>query len=72
MQPTSTPLKIKVCGMKYPDNISQLNALQPDLMGFIFYPLSKRFVGLDFDKSVLSSVPNQTLKTAVFVNYFFV
>lgn len=68
MQPTSTPLKIKVCGMKYPDNISQLNALQPDLMGFIFYPPSKRFVGLEFDKSVLASVQNQIIKTGVFVN----
>jgi phosphoribosylanthranilate isomerase len=58
--------------MKYPDNISQLNTLQPNFMGFIFYPPSKRFVGLEFDKSVLASVPNQTLKTAVFVNYFFV
>lgn len=72
MQPTSTPLKIKVCGMKYPGNISQLNALQPDLMGFIFYPPSKRFVGLEFDKSVLASVQNQIIKTGVFVNYFFV
>ncbi len=65
---TSKALKIKVCGMKYAQNISQLNTLQPNFMGFIFYPPSKRFVGLDFDKSVLSSVPNQTLKTAVFVN----
>ncbi|TAG99802.1 MAG: phosphoribosylanthranilate isomerase [Sphingobacteriales bacterium] len=61
-------LKIKVCGMKYAQNISQLNTLEPNFIGFIFYPPSKRFVGLDFDKSVLSSVPNQTLKTAVFVN----
>lgn len=61
-------LKIKVCGMKYADNISQLNTLQPHFMGFIFYPPSKRFVGLDFDKSVLKSVPNQIIKTGVFVN----
>ncbi len=67
-KPTSIPLKIKVCGMKYADNIAHLNALQPDFMGFIFYPPSKRFVGLDFDKSVLASIPKQTIKTGVFVN----
>jgi phosphoribosylanthranilate isomerase len=61
-------LKIKVCGMKYPDNISALNALKPDFMGFIFYPPSQRFVGLDFDKGVLNSVSEETIKTAVFVN----
>lgn len=66
---TSTKaLKIKVCGMQYAYNISQLNALQPNFMGFIFYPPSKRFVGLDFDKSVLKSVPNQIIKTGVFVD----
>lgn len=54
--------------MKYADNISHLNALKPDFMGFIFYPPSKRFVGLDFDKSVLNSVADETIKTAVFVN----
>ena len=61
-------LKIKVCGMKYADNISQLSVLKPDFMGFIFYPPSQRFVGLDFDKGVLKTVANETIKTAVFVN----
>jgi len=54
--------------MKYADNIAQLCGLQPNFMGFIFYPPSKRFVGLDFDKNVLKSVPNQIIKTGVFVN----
>lgn len=61
-------LKIKVCGMKYPDNIAALSNLKPDYMGFIFYPPSKRFVGLDFEKQHLSSVKIETKKTAVFVN----
>ena len=61
-------LKIKVCGMKYADNISQLSVLKPDFMGFIFYPPSQRFVGLDFYKGVLKTVANETIKTAVFVN----
>ena len=37
-------MKIKVCGMKYPDNIREVAKLQPDYLGFIFYEKSKRFV----------------------------
>jgi phosphoribosylanthranilate isomerase len=61
-------LAIKVCGMKYADNIKKLADLKPDLMGFIFYPPSKRFVGLEFLKSDLSDIPTEIIKTAVFVN----
>lgn len=59
---------LKVCGMKYAENISALGELKPDMMGFIFYPKSKRFVDkkvleksfLEFDKNIS--------KVAVFVN----
>ncbi|OAQ39882.1 N-(5'-phosphoribosyl)anthranilate isomerase [Pedobacter psychrophilus] len=64
-------LKIKVCGMKYPDNITALSDIKPDYMGFIFYPPSKRFVGLDFQKSDLNSMDEEINKTAVFVNAHF-
>ena len=37
-------MKVKVCGMRDPENIRQVAALQPDFMGFIFYSGSKRFV----------------------------
>ncbi len=61
-------LKIKVCGMKIPENIEAVSGLKPDLMGFIFYPPSKRFIGLDFESSHLKSIEKSILKTAVFVN----
>ncbi len=61
-------MKIKVCGMKYPSNISELATLSPDLMGFIFYPPSKRFVGLDFNRDDLNSIEKTIAKTGVFVN----
>ena len=35
---------IKVCGMTCGDNIREVEALGVDLMGFIFYPASPRFV----------------------------
>jgi phosphoribosylanthranilate isomerase len=37
-------LKLKVCGMREPSNISEIAALKPDYMGFIFYFKSSRFV----------------------------
>ena len=37
-------MKLKVCGMRSPDNIASLSRLAPDYMGFIFWEYSKRFV----------------------------
>ena len=54
--------------MKYADNIRDVSALQPDFMGFIFYPASSRFVGYDFDESIVKAVPNGIRKVGVFVN----
>ena len=46
--PIDTPqqrrLLIKVCGMRDADNIQQVAQLDIDLMGFVFYPQSPRFV----------------------------
>lgn len=40
-------MKIKVCGMKIPENIKAVAELEIDYMGFIFYEPSPRFVGSD-------------------------
>jgi len=32
-------MKIKVCGMKYNQNIESVAGLQPDYLGFIFYEM---------------------------------
>ncbi len=37
-------MNIKVCGMREPDNIQAVAALPIDMMGFIFYPQSPRYV----------------------------
>jgi len=60
-------MKIKVCGLKYPDNIEAVSALSPDYMGFIFYGPSPRFVD-NLSVDVLQNLPATTIKTAVFVN----
>ena len=56
-------MKLKICGMKYQDNISQVATLQPDYLGFIFYEKSSRFF-----ENVIPSIPNTIKKVGVFVD----
>lgn len=58
-------LKLKVCGMREPENIVQVAAVQPDYMGFIFYKKSKRYVG---DSLVIPPTAESIDKVGVFVN----
>ena len=58
---------IKICGLREPDNIREIAGLQPDFMGFIFYPNSPRFIK-NMDVSVLEKLPKSIRKTGVFVN----
>ena len=61
-------MKVKICGMRDPENIRQVAALGPDYMGFIFYVGSKRYVGEELDAELLASLPASIKKTGVFVN----
>ena len=56
-------MKLKVCGMKYPQNITEIESLKPDLMGFIFYKKSKRF----FNQPEIN-LNGKIKKVGVFVN----
>ena len=54
---------LKICGMKYPDNILEVGSLLPDYMGFIFWGKSARY----FDE-VIPTLPKSIQKVGVFVN----
>ena len=54
--------------MKIPENMEAVSGLMPDLMGFIFYPPSKRFIGLEFEVNHLKAIDKNIIKTGVFVN----
>ena len=56
-------IKIKICGMKFPDNISEIASFQPDYLGFIFYEKSPR----NFEKKK-PNLPESIQKVGVFVN----
>ena len=60
-------MQIKICGMKYPENILEVSTLHPDYMGFIFYSRSPRFAE-KLDLSLLNSLPKDIQKVGVFVN----
>jgi phosphoribosylanthranilate isomerase len=65
---SSRIIKLKVCGMKYKENIQELVAISPDYIGFIFYPKSKRYVGDQLDVDYVNKIPNTITKVGVFVN----
>jgi phosphoribosylanthranilate isomerase len=54
---------VKVCGMKYEANISELSKTDIDFMGFIFYEKSVRYT-----ENIPVSVPEHIQKVGVFVN----
>lgn len=58
-------LIIKVCGMKFTENRAQVEQLPVDLLGYIFYAPSKRFVGEQPDAGLFNS---DISKVGVFVD----
>ena len=54
---------IKVCGMREAENIREVEALGIDLMGFIFWPKSSRYVN-----ERPAYLPTQCRRVGVFVN----
>ncbi len=61
-------LQVKICGMRENANIKAVAELNPNFMGFIFYPKSKRYVGESFDNEIIYSLPSNIETVAVFVN----
>jgi phosphoribosylanthranilate isomerase len=58
---------LKVCGMRESANIQSVLTLEPDWMGFIFYPHSKRYFPIEQAKR-LADWNASTKKVGVFVN----
>ncbi len=59
-------MKIKICGLMHKDNLLEVENLQPDYFGFIFYPKSERYIRSTLAPSDLMKVPGK--KVGVFVN----
>lgn len=60
-------MKIKICGLRDPENIKAVEALAPDYMGFICYDKSPRFIGA-MDDDELVNIGTGITKVGVFVD----
>ncbi len=60
-------LLLKICGLREPGNIRRVAALNPDFMGFIFYPPSPRYIPVA-EWREFPELPSHIRKTGVFVN----
>jgi len=61
-------LMIKICGMREPKNMLEVANLKPDLMGFIFYPASPRYINKNLDPEIFTKISPDIKKVGVFVN----
>lgn len=59
---------IKICGITDKSNLRKIVSLHPDMMGFIFYPVSARFVGDKLHPDDLVEIPKKIKRVGVFVN----
>ena len=60
--------KIKICGMRRPEDIQYVNACKPDYVGFICFPKSKRYVTPEEIGNLGSRLDPSIQKVGVFVN----
>ena len=61
-------IRVKVCGLNDPLNVTAISETGVDFIGYIFYRGSVRFVGELPDKKLFSNVKNRIKRVGVFVN----
>ena len=54
--------------MTYPDNLSEVAALAPDYLGFIFYEKSPRYMAETLSPQAVQALPTNIQRVGVFVN----
>jgi len=60
-------MKLKICGLREPDNIESLLELQPDYLGFIFHVRSSRYAARHLDPGFARTI-DSAQKVGVFVD----
>jgi phosphoribosylanthranilate isomerase len=61
-------MRIKVCGMTLPEQVTALDEMGVDFAGFIFYPKSPRFIGNKISPEKMRQIKGHIAKVGVFVN----
>ena len=61
-------VKAKICGIKNLQDVQAVNKHKPDFAGFVFYPLSKRYVSLIVARRLKAALNRHIKTVGVFVN----
>ena len=61
-------VKVKICGIKNLQDVQAVNKHKPDFAGFVFYPLSKRYVSLIVARRLKATLNRHIKTVGVFVN----
>lgn len=60
--------KIKICGLFRPEDIEAVNEAEPDFVGFVFYPKSRRYVSPEKAAELRRNLKPAIKTVGVFVN----
>lgn len=60
--------KIKLCGLTRPEDITAANALEPDFVGFVFAPKSRRYVTGEQARTLRNQLSSSIQAVGVFVD----
>ena len=60
--------QVKICGMRRPEDIRHANRLRPEMIGFVFWRPSKRYVSPDEAAKLRSILDNGITPVGVFVD----
>ncbi|MBQ8063532.1 MAG: phosphoribosylanthranilate isomerase, partial [Clostridia bacterium] len=60
--------KVKLCGMTRPEDILVARKLNPDYVGFVFWPKSKRFLTREQATELREMLPSDIPAVGVFVD----
>lgn len=61
-------VKVKICGIKTLQDVAAINRQKSDYAGFVFYPLSKRYVSLIKARQLKEQLNKHIKTVGVFVN----
>lgn len=61
-------VKIKICGITNKKDAIAASELMPDMMGFVFYNKSKRYVEPKTVRDIANELPSSIIKVGVFVD----
>ncbi len=60
--------RIKMCGLRRPEDIEAANELKPEYIGFVFFPGSKRYVTPETAKTLRAGLDPEIKAVGVFVD----